>query len=327
MATELTNKEWKHYLLMNYGTYRGQEGSILRSPAVKFCMKDGKATIVTSNESLYIAMLQRKEELGKIVHDFTQNDIEIQVLNDIILLKELSTEEEKAKQEAIEKEQAETRKQMDEQRLEEINSYLIDKDIDQYSFDNYKLINPANKKAIDLCKAWANDRAWDDETMEYKYHPFLTIAGTPGTGKTRMAKTIWRYKVEHASFRHWYNNYRYDFWQTPALIRELHKFEHGADEVAFKHCREAEFLILDDIGMEQDTEWVRTQLDSLIDIRYDKGLETIFTTNKALKDLPNERIRSRLAEGELVVLLGEDYRKVIAKDRIAKRNKNEGKGE
>ena len=56
-------------------------------------------------------------------------------------------------------------------------------------------------------------------------------------------------------------------------------------------------LILDDLGAEKPTEWVRERLFSLIDYRYGNSLPTVITTNatpRELRDRLGERIADRI---------------------------------
>ncbi len=63
-------------------------------------------------------------------------------------------------------------------------------------------------------------------------------------------------------------------------------------------------LVLDDLGAEYSTPWVRERLEVIIDYRYEQRLPTVITTNCSLDELP-ERISSRLIRyrGDQVVFL------------------------
>jgi DNA replication protein DnaC len=72
-------------------------------------------------------------------------------------------------------------------------------------------------------------------------------------------------------------------------------------------------LILDDLGSERPTEWVREKLNMIINFRNIRGLKTIYTSNFAPEELQNrldERITSRiLQQCEVIHLTGADRRR------------------
>jgi len=145
-------------------------------------------------------------------------------------------------------------------------------------------------------------------------HHFLTFVGEPGRGKSHLALGIgW----------HWLENNLglVKYWQVETLLDDLrHGFRADTDEKAqrfdnlLKQIKEVPLLILDDLGVEQSTPWARAKLDEIIDYRYIRGEKTLFTTNLA-PDKLQDRIASRLQEGIVVVLEGEDYRSIKARMR------------
>jgi len=72
-------------------------------------------------------------------------------------------------------------------------------------------------------------------------------------------------------------------------------------------------LVLDDIGSERPTEWVREKLNMIIYFRNNRGLRTIYTSNvdpEGLKERLDERITSRiLQQCEIIRLTGPDRRR------------------
>lgn len=71
-------------------------------------------------------------------------------------------------------------------------------------------------------------------------------------------------------------------------------------------------LIIDDLGAEKPTQWVAETFYKIINVRYEKMLRTIFTSNLSLEQLADavgDRIPSRIAEMcEVIHLGGEDRR-------------------
>jgi DNA replication protein DnaC len=165
----------------------------------------------------------------------------------------------------------------------------------QFSLDKF-VVTPGNRKAVDFAK----DLAWN--------HHFVTFQGDCGLGKTHLALVIaGRYINELQETVRYY--------QVPDLLEQLRNgYANGRHEDILNSCKKADLLILDDLGMQKNTEWTLDQLDSLIDYRYIRRKDTIFTTNKTLDEL-SPRIASRLNEGEVFVLTGKDYRCKIATNR------------
>ncbi len=76
--------------------------------------------------------------------------------------------------------------------------------------------------------------------------------------------------------------------------------------------KNADVLVLDDLGSERVTEWVRERIFVIVNHRYREALPTIFTSNIGPEELPTqlgERTASRIISMcEGVELTGEDYR-------------------
>lgn len=138
-------------------------------------------------------------------------------------------------------------------------------------------------------------------------HPFIALLGTVGTGKTHLAfalgwawlengRTVLYYQVENLldALRRGYSN-----WQRgdPDGYSNILQFTQNVG-----------LLILDDFGAQHETEWAASKLEQIVDYRYVNKKPLIATTNLALNRL-QARIADRLAEGVLVQLTGESFRK------------------
>lgn len=86
------------------------------------------------------------------------------------------------------------------------------------------------------------------------------------------------------------------FISVPELLEMTKKsYKDFAKEEGLDRIKEAELLILDDIGAETKKEWVDTELFRLIDSRYASKKVTIFTSNVPIDMLKiNERIVDRI---------------------------------
>ena len=65
--------------------------------------------------------------------------------------------------------------------------------------------------------------------------------------------------------------------------------------------REAELLVLDDLGSEQNSPWASEKLFQLLNYRYNSRFPTVITTNNLRLQALDERIRSRLMDRNLVI--------------------------
>ena len=143
---------------------------------------------------------------------------------------------------------------------------------------------------------------------ECKYdHPFLTLLGTVGTGKTHIAlavgwswiawgRTVLYYQVEDLldALRSGYST-----WQ---------RGDPNGYSMILHFAQNVGLLILDDLGAQDEKVWATAKLDQIVGSRYIHRKPLIVTTNMGLDKLP-DRIADRLSEGMLVQLTGESYRK------------------
>src|SRR5258708_30131896 len=67
--------------------------------------------------------------------------------------------------------------------------------------------------------------------------------------------------------------------------------------------REAEMLVLDDLGTQQSSPWANEKLFQLLNHRYNAGSPTVITTNPEGLRATDARIRSRLSDVRLVTTL------------------------
>jgi len=245
-------------------------------------------------------------------------------------LAQLATLEEKEKQE-----EEEDRRQ---EKIREINVALVHSRIpdnlwDVYTFKDFKVTdidkNHSNKEAYRLARQFAGADP-DDENAQDGWHNFLTYIGTPGSGKTRLALTVGLYIIKSGDetfIRYWqvqdlFEVLKGTFNKSQQRHNSYDGNNDGADDSYNKiieSLKECSTLILDDLGAENGTEWVRSILDMVIDYRYSHELKTIITSNASdVSELP-PRIASRLSEGNICKILMPDFRKVKA---LQRENKN-----
>lgn len=143
----------------------------------------------------------------------------------------------------------------------------------------------------------------------------LFLSGGVGAGKTRLACSI----ANECALR----RKRTLFVRVPMA---LHQLQPGRDagEIAELERRlfETNFLVLDDIGAERDqaTDYTRRTLLMIYEERCDRGLRTIFTSNKTIQQLAemqdDDRLASRIAGRADVVLLTTPDQRMATRKRV-----------
>lgn len=146
------------------------------------------------------------------------------------------------------------------------------------------------------------------------------LIGLPGNGKTHLA----------IAAMHEFSGAK-QFWKVPGLLAHLRRIQFDQDGERFIEGFQTDripgvygqttggavtlrepfymrrLLVLDDLGVENQTEWAYEQLYRILDARCDNQLPTIITSNVGMGRI-DARIMSRYANG-LVVCEGKDMRR------------------
>jgi len=126
---------------------------------------------------------------------------------------------------------------------------------------------------------------------------WLVFMGTYGSGKTHLAAAI--------------ANYRAGLGDPPLFVMVPDLLDHlratfspqstTTFDRRFDEIRTAPLLVLDDLGTQSMTPWVREKLYQLFNYRYNAELPTVITTSDSLDEM-DARIRSRLLDGKLCTI-------------------------
>src|SRR5512145_2467551 len=137
---------------------------------------------------------------------------------------------------------------------------------------------------------------------------WLAFFGTVGTGKSQLAAAV----AHELAMRGLATVYA----SVPAQLTFIKAgFEAGSSAPRLRTLREAPVLVLDDLGTENGTAWVRETLFEIINHRYTHALPTIITSNCARSELEC-RIADRIEElATIVTVSAWSYRGLLRRRR------------
>jgi DNA replication protein DnaC len=152
--------------------------------------------------------------------------------------------------------------------------------------------------------------------LEYAKQPrgWLVLLGNFGCGKTHLAAAIANQLLR--------NHYQVLFAVVPDLLDHLRSTFGPSSEVEydqrFEDIRDAQVLILDDLGTENASGWAREKLFQIINHRYNYAMPTVITSNRAPKDIDPRifsRISDRALSQDLILIEAEDFRQLKVEQR------------
>jgi DNA replication protein DnaC len=142
---------------------------------------------------------------------------------------------------------------------------------------------------------------------------WLVFSGPYGCGKTHLAAAI--------------ANYRASLGDPPLFVVVPDLLDHlratfSPDSTVrfdrrFEQVRSASLLILDDLGTQAMTAWVREKLFQLLNYRYNAGMPTVMTTSDTLDEI-DPRMRSRMLDKRLCTIYAitaPSFRGSLSRDR------------
>ena len=145
---------------------------------------------------------------------------------------------------------------------------LMDTRFKECKFENF-IVSNDNKQYFDLARHYASN--FDE--FKAKNHGLL-IYGDPGTGKSYLTFCIANYLIEKG-----YPVIACSVSTIIEKVREYSTFGSNDKNQFYNLLKSIELLIIDDLGSENNTEWVNSVLYDVIDLRYRSNLPLIITTN------------------------------------------------
>ncbi len=136
---------------------------------------------------------------------------------------------------------------------------------------------------------------------------WLVLQGASGSGKTHLAAALANAVIVAGRPAL--------FMVVPDLLDHLRTTYAPESEVPydrlFDQVRNAELLVLDDLGAQSATPWAEEKLYQLINHRFNLALPTVFTLSRPLNEL-DERLRSRMGDAALAQVCTLDSGEVVA---------------
>jgi DNA replication protein DnaC len=137
------------------------------------------------------------------------------------------------------------------------------------------------------------------EAFANKPKGWLVLTGTFGNGKTHLAAAIANYQASTGQTPL--------FIVVPDLMDHLRATFNPSSAVSydrrFDEIKSAPLLILDDLGTQSMTPWVKEKLYQLFNYRYNGQLPTVITTTDEIENM-DPRIRSRILDTRLCSIYG-----------------------
>ena len=179
-----------------------------------------------------------------------------------------------------------------------------------YSFANFKpYFSPSAARAAEKVENYL--KSWEENR---EFGKGLYFCGGVGTGKTHLAVAVMNELMQRK--------------RVPSLFVTVPEFLDNLREAYMIPGRDldewmdtvknADLLVLDDLGSERPTEWVRERLFVIVNHRYREALPTLFTSNIGPRDLATqlgERTASRIiAMCDWISLEGDDYRESVVRE-------------
>jgi len=169
-------------------------------------------------------------------------------------------------------------------------------ELSHLTFENFK---PRGQIGLGPAQANSLERAFNHaQQFARSLEGWLVLQGRYGSGKTHLAAAIANYRAG--------KGLPPLFVMVPDLLDHLRSTFNPESTVSydrrFNEIKTAPLLVLDDLGTQSMTPWVKEKLYQLFNYRYNAGLATVITTADTLSEI-DPRIRSRMLDRRLCRIL------------------------
>lgn len=214
----------------------------------------------------------------------------------------------KCQKEALDKEEEDRKQREKLERISRLRSNGIhDVNIRNWTFEN---ADDSHPKLMSLAKRYYTK--WDEA---HKNNIGLLFFGNVGTGKTYLAACIANALIN--------DGIPVLMTNFTKLINDLSGFKEDDKNAYINSLNNYELLIIDDLGVERQSDYALEQVFNVIDGRYKNGQPLIVTTNLSVEDLKNpsdmkfKRIYDRILEMTIPVKVdGVSRREQLHKDKL-----------
>jgi DNA replication protein DnaC len=192
---------------------------------------------------------------------------------------------------------------------------------DHCELENFELRSPHTSPSVERAKLAAERFA-----QEYPMSPpfGLLFMGPQGVGKTHLAVGILKYLIRQKSVECLFRTF-------PELLKEIQNSYNSVSQSSelslLTPVLETEVLVLDELGAQNPSSWVKDTVSYVLNYRYNENKVTILTTNyqdederkttkpgvaDSLSERIGVRMRSRLFEMcKTIKMDGKDFRKEV----------------
>ena len=182
--------------------------------------------------------------------------------------------------------------------------------------DSYIPLNPSQKSAKLLTQKFLDNYPPRDEKGLG-----ILFVGSCGVGKTHLAVSLLKHVIKDKGD----SGLFYNFCD---LLRDIQGTWNPNSQTSeleiMRHVMDAKVLVLDELGANKPTTWVKDTVSYIINCRYNEQKITIFTSNfldnpakageETLTDRIDTRLRSRISEMcHTVEIKGDDFRQEVGK--------------
>lgn len=180
--------------------------------------------------------------------------------------------------------------------------YFENRNFDEFSVRIYDYqYRETAEKALQMCRVYVENH--DKIADEYGGCGLYFFSKTKGTGKTYLSTIVGAELSRRGHRVRWYS--------MPNLLQEIktgfdRESGYSSSEI-INQAKNAEMLMLDDVGVEKQTAWVNETIFNILDYRLMQQKPTFFTSNLEPGDLAyDERIKDRIRRMTETIPLPED---------------------